>query len=231
MPTIASPGQIKNDFDVIAPLTPDRKHLGPEEYWLLEQLSGRGTVLEIGCGVGLLSRRLASMFAHVVAIDFSEGMIAEALRRTAEISIEYHCADMFEWLPRFRNSYDAIVTVATLHHVDLGSALRQMTESLKPGGRLVVVDLVERPGWRYAFINGVAYLVSITHQLLNFRGFTSVKLKQAFWRHGRNETYLTLSEVKRVADEELPGAHVRHHLLFRYSIVWDKPAAGATSSG
>jgi len=45
------------------------------------------------------------------------------------------------------------------------------------------------------------------------------KLRRAFWRHGRNERYLTLEEVRQAA---LPGSRVGEHLLFRYSIVWDK---------
>ena len=55
-----------------------------------------------------------------------------------------------------------------------------------------------------------------------FRITKSWKLRRAYWRHGRNETYLMIGEVERIARQELPGATVRAHLLWRYSIVWDK---------
>ena len=70
MPTTATPAEIRNDFDAMAPLMPDR--LGPHEAWLLAQLPrGRGAALEIGCGAGTVSRRLAQSFDGVTAIDVS----------------------------------------------------------------------------------------------------------------------------------------------------------------
>lgn len=207
MPTTASPAEIRGDFDAMAPLMPER--LGPHEAWLLAQLPrGGGTALEIGCGAGSLARRLAASFENVVAIDFSPAMIEEARRRTPS-PVELVCADMFDWLCDHRDAYDCIVTVATLHHVDLGDALRAMARSLKPGGRLLVLDVMHR---RNPIINAVAFV-------LGFR-LTPWKLRRAFWRHGRNETYLTIESARRIARQVLPGADVRAHLLFRYSIVW-----------
>src|SRR5436190_7017659 len=215
MPTTAAPHQIREDFDTIAAVTPRAEHLGPYEEWLLKNLPrARGMVLEVGCGVGNLARRLASEFERVVAIDFSEGMISEARRRTANGAVEYVCADLFEWLKEHPGAYDCIVSVATLHHVDLGRALEQMALALKPGGRLLVLDLLSRKGF---VINAVAWVVAQLRGVL--MGRIAWKLRRAFWRHGRNERYLTLEEVREAA---LPGSRVREHLLFRYSIVWDK---------
>lgn len=216
MPTTASAAVIRGDFDAIARLTPESDRPGPCEEWLLKQLpSRRGSALEIGCGVGRLARRLASAFDGVTAIDFSEGMIAEATRRD-DASVEFVCVDMFEWLRPRRDTYDCIVTVATLHHMDLASALREIASALKPGGTLLVIDLLHRSGWRGFFVNAVAWVVSL-------RTTAPWKLRRAYWRHGRNETYLTLDDVERVVREELPGARVRAHLLWRYSVAWQKP--------
>lgn len=210
MPTTASPAQIRDDFDAMAPLMPER--LGPHEAWLLRQLPARRErALELGCGAGTMARRMAESFAHVDAIDFSPAMIAEANRR-APSSVHFACADLFDWLHDHPDTYDCIVTISTLHHVDLGAALRAMASSLKAGGRLLALDVMAR---RNVVVNAVAFAAG-------FRP-TNWKLRQAFWRHGRNETYLTIEEARRVAVEALPGASVRAHLLWRYSIVWDKP--------
>src|SRR6266849_10158239 len=184
MPTTASAPQVRNDFDVIARLIPRTDHLGPHEGWLLENLpSGRGTALEIGCGVGHLARRLSSAFDRVVAIDFSVGMIAEARQRTAGLfPIEFARADMFDWLRRSPNTYDCIVTVATLHHVDLRPALRAISVSLKPGGRLLVLDLFRRSGLRNVLINGAAFVVTRVREMVAFRGTAPCKLRRAYWQ-------------------------------------------------
>src|SRR5437763_9986721 len=156
MPTISSSNEIRSDFDTIATLIPKRDRLGPHEAWLLRQLPTRGgTAIGIGCGVGNVARRLAGVFDDVVAIDLSPGMIDEAKRRTAS-SIELVCADMFDWLRRHPDTYDCIVTISTLHHVDHGEALRAMARSLKPEGRLLVLDLMNRPGWRHLLVNVVS---------------------------------------------------------------------------
>lgn len=201
----------------MAALMPRR--LGPHEAWLLRQLPAqRGRALEIGCGAGTVASRLAAAFDRVEAIDFSPAMIAEARRRTAS-SIDFACADLFDWLRDRPAAYDCIVTITTLHHVDLAAALRAMARSLKPGGRLLVLDVMEQ---RNPIINAVAFAAG-------FRP-TNWKLRHAFRRHGRNETYLTIGEARRIAAEVLPGAEVRAHLFWRYSIIWTASRASPAAA-
>ena len=53
-------------------------------------------------------------------------------------------------------------------------------------------------------------------------------VREAWAAHGQNDSYLTLRGVRRICEKELPGARVKKHLLWRYSIVWQKsrPVAG-----
>lgn len=216
MPTTASASEIRRDFDEIARLTPDRDNFGPYESWLLAQLpSRRGDALEIGCGAGHVARRLATSFGHVDAIDFSQGMIDEA-RRRGDASIHFTCAEMFGWLGSRPAAYDCIVTIATLHHVDLSDALAAMARSLRPGGRILIIDLMHRAGIRHFFTNVVAMIATL-------QPGKPWKLRRRYWSHGQKESYLTLEQVRRVA-ANLPGAVVRGHLKWRYSIVWEAPS-------
>ena len=225
MPTSVSSREIRDDFDAIADLIPDGGQAGPHEDWLLENLSSTaGVALELGCGVGHLSRQLAGAFQRVEAVDFSERMIENARRSTPrEMPVEYFCADLFAWLDEHPGCYDCVVTVATLHHVDLAAALRKIALAMKPGGRLLVLDLEDRSGWRHLFSNGAAWLAA----RYEFRA-TPRALRRAYLRHGRNETYLRLEDVAKIAEAELPGARVRSHLMWRYSILWDKPSSPAS---
>ena len=47
--------------------------------------------------------------------------------------------------------------------------------------------------------------------------------RQAWDEHGRRDRYPTLPVVRRAAAAILPGAEVRGHLLWRYSLIWEKP--------
>jgi len=49
------------------------------------------------------------------------------------------------------------------------------------------------------------------------------ELRRAWEEHGWTDRYLGLAEVRAACARALPGATVRRHLLWRYSIVWRRP--------
>ena len=49
-----------------------------------------------------------------------------------------------------------------------------------------------------------------------------IELRAAWDEHGRHDSYLTLSEIRKTCADILPGASVTRHLLWRYSLVWKK---------
>jgi SAM-dependent methyltransferase len=204
--------QIEADFDAIAALMPATPALAPTDRWVLAHLpQRRDAVLEIGCGVGELARRIGT----TDAIDLSPGMIAEARRRAPERS--FTCADLFAWLAARPETYDCILSVATLHHVDFAAALAAIRRSLRPGGRLLVVDLYDRSGIRHLPLNALAFA------LARLRRREPRALRRAYREHGAHETYLTLHEIRAIAGAALPGARVRPTLFWRYTLLWDKP--------
>jgi hypothetical protein len=48
------------------------------------------------------------------------------------------------------------------------------------------------------------------------------EVRAAWEDHGKTDSYPTMPEVRALCAEILPGARVRQHLLWRYSIVWRK---------
>ncbi|KPL00348.1 MAG: hypothetical protein AMK75_05645 [Planctomycetes bacterium SM23_65] len=101
------------------------------------------TVLDVGCGAGRFTRRLAELGAHVVAFDFSEKFIARARKRTPKemTNIEYHvidATDEAQMLPLGRDRFDAAVaTVLLMDLADVAPLMRALSEMLKVGGRFV----------------------------------------------------------------------------------------------
>lgn len=100
-------------------------------------------VLDIACGNGLTSRRLAGLGAQVKAIDFSREMLEHARARRGPQSrkIEYLVLDATDeqaLLSLGARSYDAaLCNMALFDMSDISPLLRALSKLLKPQGRFV----------------------------------------------------------------------------------------------
>jgi SAM-dependent methyltransferase len=101
---------------------------------------GCRAALEVGCGDGLLARRLAARVAEVTAIDADARMVALARERSSGSRVRFVHGD-FLACPIEAGSFDFACVNTSLHHMDLAAALRAMARALRPGGGLVVVGL------------------------------------------------------------------------------------------
>jgi trans-aconitate methyltransferase len=91
-------------------------------------------ILDLGCGTGHLTARVAAAGAGVVGLDHSAEMLAQA--RAAYPGIEFVQGDARAFA--FAKPFDAVFSNATLHWVrPPESAVRRVYEALKPGGRFV----------------------------------------------------------------------------------------------
>jgi ArsR family transcriptional regulator len=104
-------------------------------------------VADVGCGTGYLSRVLVRVAERVIAIDHSQAMLARAREDLvspagAAPRIEFRQGEL-DRLPLADGEVDAVFASLVLHHVpDLLAALREMRRALRPGGRLVLIDLL-----------------------------------------------------------------------------------------
>jgi SAM-dependent methyltransferase len=123
----------------------------PERFWdsgeLLDYLLGGldvrlrpgDTVLEIGCGIGRITRALASRAARVIALDVSDEMLARARELNPQlVDVEWVLGDGVTLRSIPDQSVDACVSVVVLQHVPdpeitLGY-VREVGRVLRPGG-------------------------------------------------------------------------------------------------
>ena len=215
----------QKDFDRIALVSEDgATHNDHYHNFLLRHLpSNCHDVLEIGCGTGAFARRLAERSEHVLAIDLSPEMIRLARERSAQFpNIEFELADVRDRsLPV--ESFDCIASIATLHHLPFPEILLKMKAALKPGGALLVLDLFEPAGLTDSLVNLLALPVSATLRLINYGRLLPRREERDAWTaHARQDIYPTMSQVHALCDRILPGAKIKKHLLWRYSIVWRK---------
>ncbi|KAB7837207.1 class I SAM-dependent methyltransferase [Streptomyces mobaraensis] len=104
--------------------------------------------LEVACGTGLVSRALAGRVRHVTALDATPEMLATGKREAdAEglTQVVYQQGDAAR-LPFLDASFSLVVTRFSLHHVASPEAVvRELVRVCRPGGRIVVADMVRRP--------------------------------------------------------------------------------------
>jgi ubiquinone/menaquinone biosynthesis C-methylase UbiE len=94
-------------------------------------------VADIACGTGILADRIAREVEpdEVFGVDFSEGMLAQARRRSA--SVQWLAAPA-EQLPFDDDSLDAVVTTSAFHFFNQPAALAEFHRVLAPGGLAAV---------------------------------------------------------------------------------------------
>lgn len=110
---------------------------------LLGLLDDRWAVGDLGCGTGQLAWSLSPFVKRVVGVDESGQMLDAAKRRLeGRDNVELRRGRLEE-LPLADGELDAALLVLVLHHVgDPALALAEASRCLRPGGRLLVVDML-----------------------------------------------------------------------------------------
>ncbi len=118
---------------------------------LLERVGPRGEVLELACGTGLWTRRLAGVADHLTAVDAAPEVLAINRARLAaceddggsrHAEVSYVQADLFEWEPP-AHRFDLCVFCFWLSHVPeerFAGFWERVATALKPGGRVLFID-------------------------------------------------------------------------------------------
>jgi SAM-dependent methyltransferase len=109
---------------------------------LLGLLPPGWTVADLGCGAGTLAAALAPHVARVIGVDQSAAMLKAARRRLDGLgNVELHRGEL-EALPLPDAACHAALAVLVLSYVaEVAPVLAEAARILRPGGRLVVVDL------------------------------------------------------------------------------------------
>lgn len=107
--------------------------------------AGRGKLLDVACGPGVVTAALAPHAMSVVAFDATEQMLEKAKARCAKAglsNVDFRSGDA-ENLPFADAQFDGVVTRLAIHHfAEPQRALDEMFRVLRPGGAAVIVDAV-----------------------------------------------------------------------------------------
>ncbi|MGE5627942.1 MAG: class I SAM-dependent methyltransferase [Solirubrobacterales bacterium] len=216
---------VKKDFNEIS-------HL-PELTWnhnncyfepLIELIPNKVDIsLEIGCGKGELSFMLSKKSEKVIAVDLADEMIESAKVLNPNNNIQYICGNILDM--NFEdNSLDVIITTATAHHLPYPWLLCFAKDKLKKGGQLIILDLVKAKSISDYILWGSAAIPNIFMNLIKNGRFQKddPHAKEVWERHGKHDSYMTINEIKALAQRHIPTAKVSRKLFWRYLLVWQK---------
>jgi ubiquinone/menaquinone biosynthesis C-methylase UbiE len=117
----------------------------PAHNEVIEQLNAivARKVADIACGTGILADRIRDELHpdEVYGVDMSDGMLAQAKARSADVQWRKGPA---EHLPFEDGVLDAVVTTSAFHFFDQPAALREFHRVLAPGGLVAVATLSPR---------------------------------------------------------------------------------------
>lgn len=130
-------------------------HLRP----LLGLLDAEAVVGDLGCGTGQVSAALAPFVGQVVAVDSSTEMLQAARGRLRGLSNVVVRRGTLERLPIEDGSLDAAALILVLHHTaDPGRVLAETARALKPGGRILIADMLPHDHDEYRQTMGHVWL-------------------------------------------------------------------------
>ena len=185
--------------------------------WILSHAKGRKNILDVGCGDGLLIQRLSKVCDSVTGIDPHVLCVLRAKRRISNISNAIITHIGFENFEAAAESFDAVIFVASLHHMDHEFGMQKAKALLISGGELLIVGCVKPCGF--------------TDWLIEIMRMAPAKIGSVL--HGEKiggdigvPTYkpkVCIADIRRLASRELPNSVIRRGLYYRYLLRWVKP--------
>lgn len=194
----------------------DRSY-GPGRSWqafghLLLRILPPLVVADLGSGEGLLAELLARRCRRVIAIDNSEKMVeygAAKAQKNGLDNLEFRLGDL-ENPPLESCSVDLVILSQALHHAtDPAAALISAFRALKPGGQIMVLDLVKHRFERAKELYGdrwLGFAEADLHRWLETAGFYEIEISTVAREESEPHFETLLAAAKKPAVQKDPSA-------------------------
>ncbi len=133
------------------------------------------TVLDVGCGGGILAESMAAHGAAVTGIDLGEAPLAVAKLHLKEsgLKVDYRHVSAEDLARERPGSFDVVTCMEMLEHVpDPSSTIAACAQLVKPGGQVFFSTINRNPkSWLFAIV-GAEYVLNLlpkgTHEYMKF---------------------------------------------------------------
>jgi len=156
-------------------------------------LSKEMSVLDFGCGTGLVTLELAPQVGSISGADSSSGMLKALAEKAKAAGIPVRLLLLDEaGTPDLGGPYHLIVSSMTLHHVlDVPALFQLFARQLRPGGRVALADLDEEDGSFHeegVHIHHRGFRRELIKAWLQDAGFQDIHLGTATttWKEGKD---------------------------------------------
>lgn len=184
--------------------------------WILSRLPDqREHALDVGCGRGGLIAALAAHFNYATGLDPNADMRHAADQYCAGLTNVTVSGASFDAAP---GPVDLVTMVAVLHHLDVDSALTQVRNILRPGGKFLCVGLA-RPvtpvdhAWELAS--------TVTNPLIGYVRHPWASTAPPIAPIPTRDPELSIGQLRDATSRLIPGATLKRHLGFRHTIEWE----------
>lgn len=163
-------------------LNEEHLHIVAKHVADLLNLNGKQLLLDVCCGNGLFTAHLKPKVKKIVAVDFSEPLIAIAKEHFTDINFEYADAlnlPKWEQYQTYFKRFDAITICFSFQYFDTFekgfSVISYLEPLLKSGGYLLITDVPDRSKF-FNYYNSPKRLTAFAKQF-----FTRKNLMGKFW--------------------------------------------------
>lgn len=162
----------------------------------LMDLQAADRVLDLGCGTGWASRRMAKVAGEVVGLDVADEMLRRAEKTSSAFKNIRYVWGSAESIPTADNYFSKVLSVESFYYyADQGKALDELRRVMAPGGKLfILINLYKDNHYSLRWVGELKVPVQALSEkeyiaLLEKHGFSNVQARRIPDRSPTPETY------------------------------------------
>ena len=183
--------------------------------WVSEKVGQRKRILDVGCGDGTLALYLRNSSNDILGIDSSASSIQKAKTKNIYDNAAF-IQTTFEDFHANGKQFNAVIFVASIHHMDMADAIDKAKGLLDENGVLIIVGL-SRPSTLLDWIIEAARILP-SRIISSLRGNTTSEEMAIDVSYD----FPAMKKVRQICWEKLCGYTLRYGLHYRYLLTWEK---------